>query len=221
MLGLGWFFLTLILQAQALETSYLRFKEPAGWQCEKQMREYMCRSIDPTQKKEAVLILKAKLSGREDNIDSFYESLRRPLAMENSSGKNSVSKVYSVNKVKIDHHTWVRALHYNSKIANYFTEYLVTLNGDLAIGLELTYHQKRYKHYQGTLNEFVKDLTLIENIATRQTSLSTRGPSLLPKPTLINPPTAIDEPAISTNMQWIIYIGIGLILIFAFLILRR
>ncbi len=215
------------INAQALETSYLKIKEPYGWSCEQRQAVWLCRSLNKLEKKEAFLIIKAKLAGRTDNNASFYESLRAPLPLANSSGSNAMSKVYSVKKININNQTWVQGQHLNSVAQNYFTEYLVTVSGDLAIGLEFTYHQSRYNKYKGVFDILVKNLTLVDNVASSSPKIT------MPKQKL---PTAFSIKAktpnekansiiptikISRTMQILVYIGLGIFIILGAMLIRQ
>ena len=215
-------FLFSFWKAQALETSYIRFQEPQGWSCQKQRSEYLCRSNDPLEKKEAFLVAKAKLSGRGDNLRAFYESLRHPLPMVNATGANGLSKVYSAKQQVIGKHRWIRALHLNALASNYFTEYLVTIKGDLAIGLEFTYHQSRYNKYKTAMDQLVGNLSLVENIASQQPKLSAvKSKPSAPAPFIAENSSLSEAPAKSPNMQMLIYLGIGILLIFGLLLLTK
>ncbi|MCB9026710.1 MAG: hypothetical protein H6625_10360 [Bdellovibrionaceae bacterium] len=218
-----WIFFSLIYPATALETSFIKIQEPKDWTCERLHAEYVCRSQNPLERKESLLVIKAKLSGRGDNNQSFFESLRRPLTMTSSAGKSGLSTVYSAQKIKIQDHPWVRALHLNSKSANYFTEYLVTVNGDIAISVELTFHQSRYNKYIHQMNEIIKNISLVDNIATQRASAANE-PRPVPTPTapfIGENQQKEKRPLLGLNMHLMIYIGIGLLLIFGFLLIRR
>ena len=216
-------YLFLNLKAHSLSTSFINLKEPQGWSCQKMSTEYLCRSNDTLEKKESFLVIKAKLAGRSDNLYSFYENLKQPLPVLNNTGTSALSKVYSVKQETIQGHKWVRALHLNSVTANYFTEYLVTIKGDLAIGIELNYHQSRFNKYKETMNKLVKSIQLVQNIASQQPKLTAPQPIQKNEeaPFITETNNFIDESPTPLSLQKIIYIGVGIILILGLLLLKK
>ncbi|MCB0356225.1 MAG: hypothetical protein KDD40_04420 [Bdellovibrionales bacterium] len=217
-------FLLFSLPANALKTSYLILQEPKNWSCSQQAAEYLCRSLNPLEQKESFLTVKAKLASREDSLQAFYVSLKQPLISSNGVSQNQYSKVYFVKQELINQQYWIHALHLNSNIPNYFTEYLVTLKGDLAIGIELNFHQSRYSKYKDKMIEISNKLQLVENIASRSQKV-TNAPQN-PAPLNTAPPSFINRPineADSRNddMYKIVYFGVGVLLVFALLLLSK
>ncbi len=209
----------------ALETSYVRLQEPKGWACQQEQTAWVCRSTNSAETKESFLVIKAKLAGRADNMETFYESLKNPLPLINATGNNALSRVYSAEKISIANKDWVKAVHLNSVSQNYFTEYLVTLVGDLAIGIELNYHQSRYQKYKLTLDEIIKTIRFVDNAASKNNrspldqELQTKS-SLTSQPDTDLPNWLNEADKLPPDKKLITYIAVGLVVIIGFLIIR-
>jgi hypothetical protein len=229
------FFLILLIQiqAQALETSYIKIQEPKGWNCTQNESLWICRSQDKIEMKESFLIVKAKLAGRGDDLNSFTESLNSP--MPTSTG-GAFSKVYFVKKTQGGGVDWVYGQHLHSVIPNYFTNYLVTVVGDLAIGIELNYHQSKYKKYEFTMNDIINSIQFVDNIAAKNTKIIDTGSSIQKPDSSKNMISPIEKShqfsdSENTENKWsqfvdpkyhkIIYLAVGLIIITASLFFLR
>lgn len=211
------FFSVLLISnsASALETSYLNFLEPPGWKCQQNQSVWLCRSDNPLIAKESFIVVKAKLVGRSDNLKNFYNSLKTPLPLPNATGANALSKVYEVKTTNINNHPWVKGVHLSSVTENYFTEYFVTVAGDLAIGLELHYHQSRYQHYQPISKSIASSLTIIDNIATQkpQPALRIESQKVAQQMPSTKDLTMAQQSPMKNKKQLYIFIGLGLAVI--------
>ena len=218
-------FLFFSIPTQALETSYIKFQEPQGWSCNQENTAWLCRSLDKVEKKESFLVIKAKLAGRSDNLQTFFNSLSTPMPLINSSSKSALSKVYSVNQIKIRNHPWVRSQHLNSTVQNYFTDYLVTVVGDLAIGIELTYHQSRYHKYKVAMDNIVNSIQLVDNIVSRNKKQSnTNQPRKFPEQFDIPNSSQASANKLDINKllkKTLPYVIIGLVILILSLVFRK
>ncbi|MBG09504.1 MAG: hypothetical protein CME68_12150, partial [Halobacteriovoraceae bacterium] len=58
-----------LVEAKKFATKYCEFELPPGWECVLEGLEWVCQSSSKERKKEAIIILAAKLRGSQDSLD--------------------------------------------------------------------------------------------------------------------------------------------------------
>src|SRR4051812_137963 len=66
---------------------FTEFELPPGWSCNLEVAEWVCQSSDPAKKKEAIIVLAAKLKGDQDSIDQYQTYLKSTKTFTSVSGK--------------------------------------------------------------------------------------------------------------------------------------
>ena len=159
-MGLG-IAVSIHLQAKNFKNAYVSFDLPDNWQCHLEDTEWICRSQDKEQARQAIIILTAKEVGPSDTL-SFYENhLKAPKTIASRTGQPIVSKVKNINQNQVNDHLWVDALHLSSEVSGYYTRYLATTKGKIAVLVTFSAHQRFYTNYTHHFFNAVKSLRVI------------------------------------------------------------
>jgi len=151
-----------IVNARTFKNAYISFEIKEDWKCKLEQTEWVCRSEDPQESKEAVIILTAKEKGPSDSFPIYTDHLSKPITMNSKSGASMVSIVtMPPREENINSQTWIDALHTNSEVQNYFTRYLATIKDQIAILVTFSAHNKYYTKHQAHFMETVKSLKVI------------------------------------------------------------
>jgi|GEM_PF-1604319 len=154
-------------------TDYLEFFIPKGWGCKLDNTAWVCR-YDLPQKcykskekgclaarklySEAIMVLTAKQTGPKDSIRDYFRKLSNPFSIEVNSKKKISSKVIHTKKPTIKRQPWVDSLHVGSELPDYYTRYLATVKGPVAVIVTFSSHKKLYSKYSKTFFETLKTL---------------------------------------------------------------
>lgn len=130
---------------------FTEFELPPGWTCNLEVAEWVCQSADPVKKKEAIIVLAAKLKGDQDSLDQYLTYLKSTKTFTSVSGKSMKSEPKYAKTLSVNGHPWVDALHLESEIPGFFTRYFATVKDD--IGVLVTYSVAKSK-YQDYLKDF-------------------------------------------------------------------
>ena len=154
------------------ETSYLNLQLPKSWSCtESGNQEWLCRSKENQALRRGFISLKAKLRGTGDTPEKYYQSLSRPISKQQSKTNFLLSRVINISKKTIKNQNWIEALHQDSEVKNYFTQYLITTKGDLAILAQFNWHKDAAYPFPQIYKNIIKTLELKKNLASVQESL--------------------------------------------------
>ena len=138
-------------QAAKFSNQFAEFELPAQWQCSLEGAEWVCQNTNESKKKDAIIVLAAKLKGDQDSLDQYLNFLKGPRTFTSPRGKPVKSDAKYAKTVNINGQPWVDALHLESEIPGFYTRYLATVKQD--IGILITYSINRAK-YQEYINDF-------------------------------------------------------------------
>lgn len=159
--------LTMILatstaNAKVFRNAYISFEMPESWNCNLEQTEWVCRSEQSKESKEAIIILTAKEVGPTDSIPLYESHLNEPMAIQLRGGEVSQSKVqYKAKQVSINDQLWIDGLHLGSEVPNYFTRYLATIKEKIAILITFSAHKDFYTKYSADFFKAVQSLRVI------------------------------------------------------------
>lgn len=155
--------LTSTAHAKAFRNAYISFELPPGWNCTLEQTEWVCRSESSKESKEAVIILTAKEVGPTDSMQLYETHLNSPISLALKSGGNAESKVvYKAKNVQVNDQPWIDGLHMGSEVQNYFTRYLATIKGKIAVLITFSAHKQYYAKYSQDFFKAVMSLRVIE-----------------------------------------------------------
>ncbi len=155
--------LTSFANAKSFRNAYISFELPQSWNCNLEQTEWVCRSESTKESKEAIIILTAKEIGPTDSLQSYESHLNNPITLNLKTGGTSESKiVYKAKTVQINDQAWIDGLHMGSEVPNYFTRYLATLKGRIAVLVTFSAHKQFYTKYSQDFFKAVMSLRAIE-----------------------------------------------------------
>ena len=150
------------VEARTFKNAYISFEINEAWKCKLEQTEWVCRSEDPQESKEAVIILTAKEKGLTDTFPIYTEHLGKPIPLNLKNGSSIVSSITMPPRTEnINEQAWIDSLHTNSEVQNYYTRYLATIKDQIAILVTFSVHNKYYAKYQPQFMETVKSLRVI------------------------------------------------------------
>ncbi|NUN06493.1 MAG: hypothetical protein HUU57_12110 [Bdellovibrio sp.] len=149
--------------AKVFRNAYIAFEMPETWKCNLEQTEWVCRSEQNKESKEAIIILTAKEVGPTDSFPLYEAHLNTPIAVATRGGAaGGESKiVYKSKNVQINDQTWIDSLHLGSEVPNYFTRYLATIKDKIAILVTFSAHKQYYTKYSQDFFKAVMSLRVI------------------------------------------------------------
>lgn len=158
------------------KNAYISFNMKDTWSCHQENSEFICRSTDPTEAKEAVIILTAKEIGPADTFEAYNEHLSKPINTTTKSGAPLISNVSMPPQIRsYDSQKWIDALHLNSEVKNYYTRYLATIKDKIAVLVTFSAHNNYYTKYS---NQFTSTIQSIRLAETKDLTMSRGSGSL-------------------------------------------
>jgi hypothetical protein len=145
-------------QASKWANQFVEFELPNGWNCLLEGAEWVCQNQNIEKKREAIIILAAKIQGQVDTLDQYLNYLKNPKAYITPQGKSVSSQVkYAQNKT-IQNHTWVDSLHMESEIPGFYTRYIATVKDGIGILVTYSVNRNKYSEYQSQFDALVESL---------------------------------------------------------------
>lgn len=165
LISLALLLLTSAAQAKVFRNAYISFEMQETWKCNLEQTEWVCRSEQDKESKEAIIILTAKEVGPTDTFPLYENHLNNPINAPLKNGGTTTSKlVYKAKNVNINDQAWIDGLHLASEVPNYFTRYLATIKDKIAILVTLSAHKSVYTRYS---NDFYKTVMSLRVIASK------------------------------------------------------
>ncbi len=150
-------------QAKLFRNSYVSFELPNRWNCTLEGTEWICQSVNQKQKREAIIILTAKVVGAIDSLPLYQAHLKKNKTITGPKGKPFTSQIKSVKLNKILNHQWVDGLHLGSEIPSYYTRYLATVKKTIAILVTFSAHKRYYTKYNPDFLRAINSLRVVAN----------------------------------------------------------
>lgn len=157
------FTLSMSVQAKRFTNQYTEFELPGGWECLLEGTEWVCQSVNKDRKKEAIIILAAKLRGQRDGLAEYQGYLQAPKTFTLPGGRTQVSEAKYTKKKTINGHQWIDSLHMASEVPGFYTRYLATVKEDLGVAVTLSVSKDHYSAYQGIFDSIVGSLRVFRD----------------------------------------------------------
>jgi hypothetical protein len=167
-----------IVFGRTFKNAYISFEIKDNWKCNQENSEFICRSEEPNEAKEAVIILTAKETGPPDTFAAYNEHLSKPISTTTKSGAPLVSTVQMPPQQRnFGDQKWIDALHINSEVKNYYTRYLATVREKIAVLITFSAHSNFYAKHATHFTATINSLKLIasKDLASRPDSGPLRG----------------------------------------------
>lgn len=175
-------------QAKVFRNSYISFELPTKWDCYLENTVWICRYAiskqclgaksnsqtckDQRKKtREAIIILAAKEVGPKDSFKEYYNHLKEPRPIVTKQGKRTTSKVVHVKPISVQKQKWIDGMHLGSEIPHYYTRYLATIKGNIAVIVTFSAHKLYYTKYSA---DFFKAIKSLRVLATKAQTVSKR-----------------------------------------------
>ena len=152
------------LQAKMFRNSYIRFRLDDNWNCRAESTEWVCLPEWKQKKKEAIIVFTAKIVGPQDSLTEYTSYLNKSKSIVDvRTSKPTSSKVRYVKKRQIKGLAWVDGFHRDSEIVNYYTRYLATVEGQIAVLITFSAHRDKYTDYSTSFIESIKSLEVLSD----------------------------------------------------------
>jgi hypothetical protein len=153
-------FITLIVDVQAkrFTSQYCEFELPPGWECALEGTEWVCQSTNKDRKKEAIIILAAKIRGGQDSLAQYQAYLKKAKTFTLPGGKTQVSEAKYTKMNRINDQAWVDSLHMASEVPGFYTRYMATVKEDLGIAVTFSVAKDHYDAYQDLFEKIIQTL---------------------------------------------------------------
>lgn len=148
-----------LTHAKLFTNSYVSFQLPPNWNCKVAGTEWVCRSSNADQARQAIIVLTAKEMGPNDNFAYYNQYLKTPKTPKNRDGSvATMSKVQHLKSVQINSHNWVDGLQLGSLLPNFYSRYLVTVKEKIAILVTFSAKKEYYTQYSKAFFDAINSL---------------------------------------------------------------
>ncbi len=168
-------FVTSSAYAKRFANKYAEFELPSGWECELEGSEWVCQSTNADRKKEAIIILAAKIRGEQDDLDKYQQYLKQTKIYVLPGGKKQVSESKYVKMKTINAQRWVDALHLASEVPGFYTRYLATVKEDLGVAVTFSVSKEHYAAYQTIFDKIIASLRVFRQKHVDLSRLRAKG----------------------------------------------
>ncbi len=146
-------------QASKFANQFVEFELPNAWVCLLEGAEWVCQNQqDKEKKKDAIIILAAKIQGDQDTLDQYLAYLKNPKVYTTAQGKQVTSDVRYSNNKTIGDKSWVDALHLESEIPGFYTRYLATVTDGIGVLVTYSVNKNKYQEYAPIFDSMVSSL---------------------------------------------------------------
>jgi hypothetical protein len=144
--------------AAKFANQFVEFELPPQWQCNLEGAEWVCQSLNEQKKRDAIIVLAAKLKGDQDSLDQYLAYLKNAKNYNNIKGAPVVSTPKYAKNIQIADHPWVDSLHLASEIPDFYTRYLATVKNDIGVLVTYSINKNKYAEYQPQFETLVNTL---------------------------------------------------------------
>ncbi|MGE0616924.1 MAG: hypothetical protein AB7P04_14930, partial [Bacteriovoracia bacterium] len=230
LLGVLFFAATPTAYAVKFANQFVEFEMPPRWACNLEGAEWVCQSSDADKKRDAIIILAAKMKGDQDSVEAYLAYLKQPKVYTSLRGKTVKSEVRFAESKMINDHMWVDSLHLESEIPGFFTRYMATTKNDIGALVTYSINKDKYSLYVNDFDAMVKTLRVFRktgglNAKPAEGNLFDLGSTI---PSKISDSSVFsaaddDEPKAKPKKEddTFFYLIIGLVAVVGFIIWRR
>lgn len=185
--------------AAKFANQFTEFELPPQWQCNLEGAEWVCQSTLEGKKRDAIIVLAAKLKGDQDSLDQYLAYLKNAKVYSSVQGKPITSEPKYAKTLEINGQVWVDALHGDSEIPGFFTRYLATVKTDIGVLVTYSINKKKYQEYIQDFDNLAKTLKVFRrpggiNAASSNTNLLQQPiPPNIQQDTVFQPPVTTEN----------------------------
>lgn len=154
--------------AKVFSTQYCEFQLPPGWKCALEGTEWVCQNSNEDRRREAIIILAAKIRGPSDSLSLYQAHLKAAKTFTLPGGQTQVSEPKYTKLNTINDHSWVDSLHMASEIPGFYTRYMATTKEDLGIAVTFSVAKDHYEAYQDLFERIIQTIRVFrqKNVKT-------------------------------------------------------
>lgn len=153
------FAFTSIAEAKTFSNQFIEFQLPDKWECQLDGTEWVCQSTDEQKKRDAIIVLAAKIKkAGMDELPVYKAHLEKPAQYQSLSGETVTSEPRYVKEISISSKQWIDSLHLQSEIPDFYTRYLATVEADLGILVTFSVRKDKYDEYAPDIESMTKSL---------------------------------------------------------------
>ncbi len=214
------------VQAAKFANQFVEFELPPQWQCNLEGAEWVCNSQDPAKRRDAMIVLAAKVRGPQDSLDQYLEYLKSPKTYNTPQNRPVTSEAKYAKTISINGQAWVDSLHLASEIPGFYTRYLATIKSDIGVLVTYSINKDKYQQYLNDFEGMVKTLKVFRkaggiNAAPANANLfNIQAPSHVSPDSVFAPQGGSDRPLKkepNDTMFWLLLGGAAV----AFIIWRK
>ena len=220
------------VHAAKFANQFVEFEKPLNWECSLEGAEWVCQSTDEQRKRDAIIVLAAKLKGDHDSLDKYQEYLAKPRVFNAPNGKSVKSDPKYAQIKQFNAHPWVDALHLESEIPGFYTRYLATVKEDIGVLVTYSINKAKFADYQQQFDDLVKSIKVFRSptlnaktIGGQAGSLFTQSPHLAggvnPLAEGIQPAKEGDKPKPKKADDDMMLYALGLAAVVGFIIYKK
>ncbi|OFZ26783.1 MAG: hypothetical protein A2381_06485 [Bdellovibrionales bacterium RIFOXYB1_FULL_37_110] len=161
--------------AKDFANQYTSFSLPEGWECGLEGSEWVCQHTNKDRKKEAIIILAAKIRGSQDNITDYMSYLKKVKSFTLPGGKTQYSEPKYTTQKTIHSHPWIDSLHLASEVPGFYTRYMATIKEDLGIAVTFSVAKSHYNEYQGVFDRIIETLRVFRDKSKTSDQYTAKG----------------------------------------------
>ena len=170
------FFNPQLTYAAKFANQFTEFELPPQWQCNLEGAEWVCQSTSEDKKRDAVIVLAAKLKGDQDSLDQYLAYLKATKNFTSAAGRPVKSEPKYAKSINLNNQPWVDALHLESEIPGFYTRYLATIKQDIGILVTYSINKAKYQDYLNDFDNMVRTLKVFRkaggiNVAPQNSNL--------------------------------------------------
>lgn len=151
----GW---SLPAQASRFANQFIEFELPPRWQCNLEGAEWVCQSTDETRKRDAIIVLAAKLKGDQDSLDQYLNHLKSAKIYKSVQGRTVKSEPKYAKNIALAGHPWVDSLHLESELPGFYTRYMATVKQDIGVLATFSVNKDKYNQYLPDIENMVNTM---------------------------------------------------------------
>lgn len=175
-------------------SQFTEFTLPPKWACSLEGAEWVCQNSDEEKRKEAIIVLAAKLKGPQDSLEQYKAYLETPKQYESVFKKPVTSEPKFATTIDVNGHPWVDSLHSDSEIPGYFTRYFATVKEDIGVLITFSVVKEKYDVYQEDIQNLLKTLKVFRKLG----GINSKSGSLFNSAAL---PNMASDPGMFPGMQ--------------------
>lgn len=170
------FFTLPYAHATRFTNQFVEFELPNRWSCSLEGAEWVCQGTDEQKRRDAIIVLAAKLKGDADSLEKYQEYLTKPRNFSAPNGKPVTSQPKYAKGMQINGHPWIDSIHLESEIPGFYTRYLATVKQDIGVLVTYSINKAKYQEYLSQFDDMVKSLKVFRKQGGVNSNIN--GPSL-------------------------------------------